>query len=106
MNSAPPTSPTRDSTLSRQRRPNCRKTPRAVEPVAVCEWVSRHVVDAAQAVFIAGNGFRAAGAIEALETSIGRPVLTSSQVLLWQLLAQADGTFEINGYGRLFARKP
>jgi len=105
MNSAPPTSPARDSTLSRQRRPNCRET-RAVEPVAVSEWVSRHVVDAAQAVFIGGNGFQAAGAIEALETSIGRPVLTSNQVMLWQLLAQADGTFEINGYGRLFARKP
>jgi len=26
--------------------------------------------------------------------------------LLWQLLAQANGEFEINGYGRLFARKP
>lgn len=81
--------------------------PRAVEPAAVCGWVSRHVADAAQAVFIGGNGFRAAGAIEALETpQIGRPVLTSNQVLLWQLLAQADDTFEINGYGRLFARKP
>jgi maleate isomerase len=57
-------------------------------------------------VFIEGNGFWAAGAIEALERAIGRPVLTSNQVLLWQLLAQADDTFEINGYGRLFALKP
>jgi hypothetical protein len=32
--------------------------------------------------------------------------LTSNQVLLWQLIAQAGGTFEINGYGRLFAHKP
>jgi maleate isomerase len=80
--------------------------PAAVEPVAICEWVSRHVADAAQAVFIGGNGFRAAGAIEALETAIGRPVLTSNQVLLWQLLAQADATFEIHGYGRLLAHKP
>jgi maleate isomerase len=80
--------------------------PGAVEPAAVCAWASRHVADAAQAIFIGGNGFRAAGAIEAVETAIGRPVLTSNQVLLWQLLAQADDTFEINGYGRLFARKP
>ena len=79
--------------------------PRAVEPAAVCEWVSRHVADAAQAVFIGGNGFRASGAIEALEKAIGRPVLTSNQVLLWQLLAQAGDTFEINGYGQLFAHK-
>jgi hypothetical protein len=32
--------------------------------------------------------------------------LTSNQVLLWQLIAQAGGTFEINGYGYLFAHKP
>ena len=80
--------------------------PRAVEPAAVCDWASRHVADAAQAVFIGGNGFRAAGAIEALETAIGRPVLTSNQVLLCQLLTQADDTFKINGYGRLLAHKP
>jgi maleate isomerase len=82
------------------------RDPGAVEPAAVCEWASRHVADGAQAVFIGGNGFRAAGAIQALETATGRPVLTSNQVLLWQLLAQADDTFEINGYGRLFAHKP
>ena len=80
--------------------------PSAIEPAAVCEWTSRHVADAAQAVFIGGNGFRAAAAIEALEAAIGCPVLTSNQVLLWQLIAQAGGTFEINGYGRLFAHKP
>lgn len=54
--------------------------PRVVKPAAVCAWISRHVADAAQAVFIGGNGFRAAGAIEALEAAIGRPVLTSNQV--------------------------
>jgi maleate isomerase len=79
--------------------------PDAIEPVAVCEWTSRHVSDAAEAVFIGGNGFRAVGAIQPLETAIGRPVLTSNQVLLWQLLAHADAGLEINGYGRLFAPK-
>jgi len=80
--------------------------PRAVEPAAVCDWASRHVADAAQAVFIGGNGFRAAGAIQALEAATGRPVLTANQVLLWQLLAQADGTFDINGFGRLLRANP
>jgi maleate isomerase len=80
--------------------------PRAIEPAAVREWVSRTVPDAAQAVFIGGNGFRAAGAIEALEAAVGCHVLTSNQVLLWQLLAYAGDTCEINGYGRLFAHKP
>jgi maleate isomerase len=60
----------------------------------------------AQAVFIAGNGFRAVGAIEALEAMIGRPVLTSNQVLLWQLLALAGATFEVRGYGQLFTHEP
>jgi maleate isomerase len=80
--------------------------PAAIEPAAVTAWISRHIADSAQAVFIGGNGFRAAGAIEALEAAIGRPVLTSNQVLLWQLLAGADDSFVIEGYGRLFTHKP
>ena len=80
--------------------------PAAIEPAAVTAWISRHLADSAQAIFIGGNGFRAAGAIEALEASTGRLVLTSNQVLLWQLLAGADGSFVIEGYGRLFTRKP
>jgi len=50
-------------------------------------------------------GSAAAGASEELETAIGRPVLTSNQVLLWHLLAQVDAAFEIHRYGRLFAHK-
>jgi hypothetical protein len=48
-----------------------------------------------------GNGFLAAGAIAALETTLMRPVLTSNQVLLWILLAHAATQFEVSGYGRL-----
>jgi maleate isomerase len=80
--------------------------PREIEAAAVIEWTSRHVSDDAEAVFIGGNGFRAAGAIAALEAAIRRPVLTSNQVLLWNLLAHAGATFEVSGYGRLFAHKP
>jgi len=77
-----------------------------VEPATVYEWVSRHVSDAAEAVFIGGSGFRAAAAIQRLETAIGRPVLTSNQVLLWNLLSQAGDRFDVAGYGRLFAHRP
>jgi maleate isomerase len=80
--------------------------PSLIEPEAVCEWTSRHVRDDAEAVFIGGNGFRAAGAIEPLEIAIRRPVLTSNQVLLWNLLGQAGAELQISGYGRLFARRP
>jgi maleate isomerase len=80
--------------------------PRDIEHTGVRDWTSQHVDDDAEAVFIGGNGFRAARAIDELEAALGRPVLTSNQVLLWQLLARADATFPIDGYGRLFARKP
>ena len=80
--------------------------PDAIESAAVCEWAAHHVEAAAQAVFIGGNGFRAAGAIRPLEAAIDRPVLTANQVLLWQLLAQAHDTSGINGYGRLFMHRP
>jgi maleate cis-trans isomerase len=33
-----------------------------------------------------------------LEAANGRPVLTSNQVLLWSLLAQAGTTFEVSGF--------
>jgi maleate isomerase len=80
--------------------------PRQIESTAVCEWASRRVHDDAEAVFIGGNGFRAAGAIGALEATIARPVLTSNQVLLWNLLAHARTSVEVSGYGRLFAHSP
>jgi len=66
-------------------------------------WVSRHVSDAAEAVFIGGNGFRCAGAIDALEELLGRPVLESNQMLLWSALDEVGATLDIRGYGRLLA---
>lgn len=82
------------------------RDPRQIDPTAVCEWTSQHVPDDAEAIFVGGNGFRAAGAIDALEARLARPVLTSNQVLLWNLLAYAGATFEVSGYGQLFTRKP
>jgi maleate isomerase len=76
--------------------------PRRIEPAGVLQWVSRHVPDDADAVFIGGNGFRAVGAIEALETATARPVLESNQVLLWNLIAQTGTGLEVRGYGQLF----
>jgi maleate isomerase len=80
--------------------------PRLIEPADVIEWASRHVPDEADGVVIGGNGFRTVRAIDALERTLGRPVLTSNQVLLWSLIALADATLEVEGYGRLFAHAP
>ena len=81
------------------------RDPRRIEPAAVYAWTARHVGEEAEGAFIGENGFRAARAIEQLEAGIGRPVLTSNQVLLWSLLAQAGSAVEITGYGRLLARR-
>ena len=80
--------------------------PRQIDAASVCEWTSRHVTDDAEAVVMGGNGFRAAGAIAPLEAALGRPILTSNQVMLWNLLASAGATFTIRGYGQLFAHEP
>jgi hypothetical protein len=45
-------------------------------------------------------------AIAPLEAALGRPVLTSNQVLLWNVLASAGVRFTIGGYGQLFAHEP
>jgi maleate isomerase len=80
--------------------------PERIEPSAVYEWTSRHVPAEAEAIFLGGNGFLTSGAIEALEATLGRPVLTANQVLLWALLGRSGATFEVSGYGRLFTVAP
>jgi maleate isomerase len=47
---------------------------------------------------------RAVGAIAALESELGRPVLTANQVLLWAALRAAGAdSATVEGYGQLFA---
>jgi maleate isomerase len=75
--------------------------PARIEPTAVLEWVTRHVPDTAETIFIGGNGFRAAAAIGAMEHAIGRPVLESNQVLLWRILRETGDNRPIRGFGRL-----
>ncbi|MEJ3652123.1 maleate cis-trans isomerase [Actinomycetes bacterium KLBMP 9759] len=76
---------------------------RSIRPEGLHSWTVRTVPDAADAVVIGGNGFRAVGVIHALETQLDRPVLTANQVLLWAMLAAAGaGTGLVARYGRLF----
>jgi maleate isomerase len=79
--------------------------PARIEPGAVVEWISRHLSDDAEAVFIGGTGFRAARAIEPLEERLERPVVESNQVLLWSILARLAADVEVGGYGGLLARR-
>jgi maleate isomerase len=75
---------------------------RDVQPGTIYEWTRAHVPKNADAVFIGGNGFRAVGAIEALEEDLGRPVLTANQVILWHALRLAGANARVSGYGRIF----
>jgi maleate isomerase len=82
------------------------KHPDPVRPEQVIDWVSSHVDTSTEAVFIAGNGFRAAYTIEELERRTGQLVLEANQVLLWSILAATGTTLQVDGYGRLFRAAP
>ena len=79
------------------------RRPTEVDPAEVYEWVRTNTPPQADAVFIGGNGFRAVGAIHALETALGRPVLTANQVAFWAALRVANVKAEVVDYGRIFA---
>jgi maleate isomerase len=83
-----------------------RDDPSRVDPQRVIDWVEQHVEDRAEAVFLAGNGFRAAGAVEELERRTSRLVLEANQALLWGILAATGTEWDITGYGRLLRASP
>lgn len=81
--------------------------PPAINPEATAKAARSYVADThAECLFIAGNGHRAVGAIEALEEELAIPVLTANQVLLWAALKGTDLSAKISGYGSLFKQKP
>ncbi len=73
-----------------------------IRPDQVFDWVIAHVPDTADAVLIGGGGFRAIGAIEALEAALGRPVLSANQAALWCALRVSGVDDHLNHYGQIF----
>jgi maleate isomerase len=73
-----------------------------VQPAEVFERARALVPSDAEALVIAGNGLRAAGAIAALEAELKRPVVTANQVLLWAVLRHLGGANSVTHYGRIF----
>jgi maleate isomerase len=71
-------------------------------PGRLYEWVRGQIPASAEAVLTGGNGFRAVGAIEALEEDLGRPVLTANQVTFWSALRHAGVRAPVAHYGRIF----
>jgi maleate isomerase len=74
----------------------------AITPDALRRWIVEHAPASADAIVVGGNGLRAVGTIAALETDLGRPVLTANQVLLWSALRAARADVRVESYGRIF----
>jgi maleate isomerase len=75
--------------------------PARVRPQQVTDWVEHHVESRVEAVYLAGNGFRAAGAVEELEQRTGRLVIEANQALLWAVLTATSAGWDVTGHGRL-----
>jgi len=75
--------------------------PAGIAPHQVVDWVEDHLDVRADALFLAGTGFRAAAAVHDLEQRLGRLVLTANQALLWALLAATATAWNLTGQGRL-----
>jgi maleate isomerase len=76
-----------------------------VAPAEVYDWTKANIPQDAEAVFIGGNGLRAIGVIQALEETLGRPVLTANQVAFWRALRVVGLTSEVSKYGRIFTER-
>lgn len=73
-----------------------------VPPSEVHRWAATTVPKDADAVLIAGNGLRAVGVIDALEATLGKPVLTANQVTFWRALNLIKNPPHVTQFGRLF----
>ena len=73
-----------------------------IEPKQVFNWVKEHTPDASDIAVIGGSGFRAVGAIEALESEISRPVVSGNQAAFWYALRKSGLNDSLDQYGQLF----
>ncbi|HEY0183912.1 MAG TPA: aspartate/glutamate racemase family protein [Rhodopila sp.] len=74
-----------------------------IAPGAIRAQVRNAAADAAADVcFISCTAIRSAGLIDELEASLGLPVITSNQVLVWHALHTLKIDRRVDGFGRLF----
>jgi maleate isomerase len=73
-----------------------------IAPAELFDFVTSHTPRTAEAVFIGGNGMRAVGAISALETRLGIPVLSANQVLLYHALSALGQAHNVRNHGKIF----
>jgi ectoine hydroxylase len=78
----------------------------AVSPQTILELVKAVDVESADALIIGCSAFRACtpGLLDELEQKLGKPIVSSQQAFLWNLLRLAGIEDRIGGYGALFSR--
>jgi len=76
---------------------------RHITPIGLFEWIegmsAKHQPDV---IFVAGNGQRAVGIIEAVENELDVTLVTANQLILWHGLKLLGRRPPIRGYGRIF----
>jgi len=75
-----------------------RPSPEQIYRFARAAWMPE-----ADGLFISCLNFRAQAAIQALEHDLEKPVVTSSQATLWNILRTVGVHEKISGYGRLLS---
>lgn len=58
---------------------------------------------AAEAVLLSGTGLPTVGVLQTLEQDLGKPVVSSTQAMLWRALHVAGVRQAVHGFGRLLA---
>ncbi len=74
-----------------------------IRPEQIFDWAASHTPDDTDALVIGGGGFRAIGAIGALEARLDRPVVTANQAAMWCALRLAGVDDRLAHYGRIFS---
>ena len=78
-----------------------------LDDAGVLELARSNNPDRAQAVLLPDTAMHTARLLEALESALGKPVLTANQVTLWQGMRLAGAERDLPGLGTLFsARRP
>ena len=73
-----------------------------ITPEDLHHYALNQVPDNADALVIGGGGFRSIGAINKLEKSLNRPVVSANQASMWAALNIAGVNTQDLNYGRLF----
>lgn len=72
-----------------------------IRPDSIIEAAIRSMDNTAEALFISCTALRAVDTVAVLEHRLGRPVVTSNQVMLWRVMRHLAFTAPIPGLGRL-----